>query len=293
MPLPSSFVGAKSELRVSEIDPRWTMAYAAALGDLKPCYMDTRAPKSFIAHPIFPVCFEWPVVVEMAAHLHGTELKAEESRRAVHATHDLIIHRPIRPPEKLTTRASVVAVERRKPGAFQVMKLETVDETGATVCTSLYGTIYRGVEVSGPDKSMATKTDLPRAKDPAPQNDAGSRIHIDGGLAHIYTECARIHNPIHTDLKVARDAGLPALILHGTATLALAVSRIIESHLGGDPSRVARVAGRFNAMVMMPSDIGVRAFPSEPFEGAELIHFEVLNQDGHPAISDGAIVVRR
>jgi len=116
---------------------------------------------------------------------------------------------------------------------------------------------------------------------------------IDGGLAHIYTECARIYNPIHTDLKVARDAGLPALILHGTATLALAVSHIVESHLGGNPALVARVAGRFNAMVMMPSDISVHAFLGEPFEGAEFIHFEVLNQDGHPAISDGAIVVRR
>jgi acyl dehydratase len=293
MPLPSSFVGAKSASRISEIDSRWSMAYAAALGDLKPCYMDTRAPQNFIAHPIFPVCFEWPVVVEMAGQLHGTELKAEESRRAVHATHDLIIHRPIRPPEKLTTRAVVNAVERRKPGAFQVMRLETFDESGALVCTSSYGTIYRGVDVSGPDKPLATNIELPRAKRPASQGDAASKIHIDGGAAHIYTECARIHNPIHTDLKVARDAGLPGLILHGTATLALAVSRIIESHLDGDPIRVARVAGRFNAMVMMPSDIGIRALAREPFKDAELIHFEVLNQDGHPAISDGAIVTRR
>ena len=292
MPLPSSFVGARSEARVSEIDPRWTMAYAAALGNLKPCYMDTRAPKNFIAHPIFPVCFEWPVVVEMAGQLHGTELKAEESRRAVHATHDLIIHRPIRPPEKLTTRASVVAVERRKPGAFQVMRLETIDESGALVCTSSYGTIYRGVEVSGLDKPLAMKSELPRARTLIPQIDGASEIHIDGGLAHTYTECARIYNPIHTDIKVAREAGLPALILHGTATLALAVSRIVESHLDGDPARVARVSGRFNAMVMMPSDISVRAFLGEPFEGAELVHFEVLNQDRHPAISDGAILVR-
>ena len=63
MPLPSSFVGTSSEPRVAEIDPRWSMAYAAALDDLMPCYMDTRAPQQFLAHPMFPVCFEWPVVV--------------------------------------------------------------------------------------------------------------------------------------------------------------------------------------------------------------------------------------
>ena len=66
----------------------------------------------------------------------------------MHATHDVTIHRPIRPPEKLTTRATVVAVERRKPGAYQVTRLETIDESGAPVCTSMYGSIYRGVDVS-------------------------------------------------------------------------------------------------------------------------------------------------
>ena len=44
--------------------------------------------------------------------------------------------------------------------------------------------------------------------------------------AHVYTECARIWNPIHTDIAVARGGRAARLILHGTATLALAVSRV-------------------------------------------------------------------
>ena len=39
------------------------------------------------------------------------------------------------PPEKLTTRATVVAVERRKPGAYQLTRLETIDESGALAAT--------------------------------------------------------------------------------------------------------------------------------------------------------------
>ena len=50
---------------VSEVDARWTMAYAAALGDVMPCYMDTVG--GVIAHPLFPVCIEWPVQVAMRA----------------------------------------------------------------------------------------------------------------------------------------------------------------------------------------------------------------------------------
>ena len=47
---------------------------------------------------------------------------------------------------------------------------------------------------------------------------------VSATAAHVYTEGARIWNPIHTDAAVAARAGLPGIILHGTATLALAVS---------------------------------------------------------------------
>ena len=293
MPLPSSFIGTSSEPRVAEIDPRWSMAYAAALDDLMSCYMDTRAPQQFLAHPMFSVCIEWPVVVALGQRLQSMGMRLDEFRRGVHATHDVTIHRPIRPPEKLTTLATIVAVERRRPGAYQVTRLETTDESGAPVCTSMYGSIYRRVDVTGEDKPLITKSDLPRANDSVKQPRAEAKVHVAGGLAHTYTECAQIWNPIHTDIKVARDAGLPALILHGTATLALAVSRIVHSEAGGDPSRVARIAGRFNAMVLMPSDITVRTLSREPFDGADLVHFDVLTQDGEPAISTGAILLRR
>jgi acyl dehydratase len=107
-------------------------------------------------------------------------------------------------------------------------------------------------------------------------------------MAHVYTECARIFNPIHTDAAVARVAGLPAIILHGTATLALAVSRIVEAHLHNDPTRVERIAGRFAAMVMMPSTLTVR---SARLNGSG-VHFEVLNANGERAIREGYVGMR-
>ncbi len=76
--------------------------------------------------------------------------------------------------------------------------------------------------------------------------------------AHVYTECARIFNPIHTDVAVAEAAGLPGPILHGTATLAMAVSAVVDRAAGGDPSAVQRLGCRFGAMVPMPDRIGVR-----------------------------------
>ena len=181
-----------------------------------------------------------------------------------------------------------MAIERRKPGALQVTKLETIDEAGKPVCTSMYGSIYRGVDVVGADRPLAT-SELARPSAFPNQPRSEAKIHVPGGLAHTYTECAQIWNPIHTDIKVAQAAGLPELILHGTATLALAVSQLIHSEAGGDPSRVARIAGRFSGMVLMPSNITVRTLARE----SNIVYFDVLTQSGEPAISNGAIQLRR
>ena len=40
-------------------------AYAAALGNALPCYFETTREAGVIAHPMFPVCFEWPLIVGM------------------------------------------------------------------------------------------------------------------------------------------------------------------------------------------------------------------------------------
>jgi acyl dehydratase len=170
-------------------------------------------------------------------------------------------------------------------------RLDTADASGAPVCTSWYGTVYRGVEVEGPDRLAADAPVPPKAPQPATVP-----VEIDfpvpGGLAHIYSECARIWNPIHTDAGVAERAGLPAIILHGTATLALAVSRIVAAEAGADPERVARVAGRFAAMVLMPSELKVRIIARARGVGGTGVFFEVLNDAGKPAIRDGFVGLR-
>jgi len=246
-----------------------------------------------LAHPMFPVCFEWPVQVAMRAQFEkSSTLTRHEAMRAVHATHDTVLYRAIRPPERLTTQLTVAGVERRAPGAYMVTRLDTVDGAGKPVCTSWYGAIYRGVGVKGPD--------IPTKLAPAPtrpiveegEQRSEFRVAVAAGMAHIYTECARIFNLIHTDASVARAAGLPSIILHGTATLAMAVSRIIESEAGNDPARVERVAGRFGAMVTMPSTLTVRLLGRDDGARGAVIFFETLNGEGRLAIRDGVVVLR-
>lgn len=268
------------------------MAYAAALGDSLPAYFDTLRPAQFVAHPMFPVCFEWPLIVAMRHLFRTSSLTDQEAMRGVHATHDLLIHRLIRPPEALSTRLKIVGVETRKPGAYQLTRLDTVDARGASVCTSLYGTIYRGVAVEGPDCPTDAQMPPPASADASATLRSEIKIPVPAGMAHIYTECARIFNPIHTDAAVARAAGLPAIILHGTATLALAVSSVVEAFAQSDPTRVSRTACRFGAMVTMPSTLTLRIFATREQAPVANIFFEVLNSEGKLAIRDGFVELR-
>ncbi|MGH7933009.1 MAG: MaoC/PaaZ C-terminal domain-containing protein, partial [Candidatus Binataceae bacterium] len=256
MPVDSSLVGTKTGPVATEIDARWTMAYAAGVDDAWPCYLDTRRESGIVAHPMFSVCFEWPAAGSLRAKHRATLVQAEAAR-GVHASQHIIIHRLVRPPEQLITTATVVGIERRKPGAYETTKFETVDEKGAPVCTTYSGNIYRQVEVSGPDRPAETPK-IPALAALSSRPRAEIKVPVAAGAAHVYTECARIWNPIHTDAAVAASAGLPAIILHGTATLALSVSHVVAVEAGSDPERVAQIYGRFGAMVLMPSEMMVR-----------------------------------
>ncbi|MGZ0216519.1 MAG: MaoC/PaaZ C-terminal domain-containing protein, partial [Acidimicrobiales bacterium] len=111
--------------------------------------------------------------------------------------------------------------------------------------------------------------------------------------AHTYTESARIWNPIHTDSKVAHSAGLPGIILHGTATLALGVSAVIKHVAHGEPERVRRIRGRMASMVLMPSTISVQILDSTPIaDNTQMaVRFQVLTEDGQIAISAGLVII--
>jgi len=258
------------------VDARWLMAYAAAVGETDPRYYDTSAPAGPVAHPVFPVCYEWPVAVALRAKT----LDAALGPLGVHAVHRLIIHRPPRAGDSLRTTAQVTAVQRRKRGTLLISRYTTTDRTGVPVSTTDYGSLYRGVELRGDDGARSWEPDRADSAEVRWAED----VHVTGQAAHIYTEGARIHNPIHTDIAVARSAGLPGLILHGTATLALAVSRVVTRDLGGDPAAVRGVAGRFTGMVTMPSTLTVRGRVAR-----QGLAFDVVDAAGQPVLSDGLV----
>jgi acyl dehydratase len=291
MRIPASAVGVTVGPREQAIDARWLMAYAAALGEHASEYFDTTRPDGILAHPLFPVCFEWPLALDVRAKVVPDEI----ALRGVHATHRLILHRAPRPGDRLSTTATVVALERRQPGAYMVLRMETVDATGGPVSTTDYGSLYLGVDCDAPAaRTLSPQGSGQREGQPAGEEPSGgawwsTEVPISSTLAHVYSECARIWNPIHTDRAVARNAGLPDIILHGTATLALAISQVLRHHPRGPAAAVHSVACRFGAMVRLPSRLVVRG--RGPSTGGSVAHFEAIAEDGRPAVRDGTLVL--
>ncbi len=274
MPISSDIVGRKGEPITHVIDKDWLTAYSTAVG-----------ASATTTHPLFPVCFEWPIFLD-SRHM-PTDLAHGDLFKGVHATHDLSLHRPIRTGMQVTTTAPIVSVESRRSGAYQLVRLDTMDATGESVATTWFGMVYRGLDVAGGDRSL---DDVGPVLDPLPTSDAFTRVPIqvvaDASVA--YAEAARIWNPIHTDLAVAETVGLPGLLLQGTATLAMAVSRVVDERFAGDTGNVERVAARFGAMVLMPSRLTLNIGPA--VNGT--VRFEVLEPGGGKAIRDGLLTIR-
>ncbi|MFT4633403.1 MAG: acyl dehydratase [Candidatus Pseudothioglobus sp.] len=293
MPLTTEMIGAQAPGITHNVDARWIMAYAAAIRDFNQAYMHTTAAEAVMAHPLFPVCLEWPAILASRELAGFDACSAAERSRGVHAAHDLHIYQPLVAGQAYETQATITDLQQIKPGAAQTLRLDTRDLQGVLVCRTWQLTIQRNVSVVDavnrqPIKPLTTADFVPPA---LPKKTSGDEVNrhyvmaVEAGAAHIYTECARIWNPIHTDKAFALAAGLPDVILHGTATLAMAVSRLVNELLGGQPGRVNRIGGRFTGMVFMPTLLSLDV----EWQSTTCIGFSITNEQGSVIFSQGFI----
>ncbi len=282
MPVRSAAVGSEGEAVRLGVDVRVVQAYAAGISDRNRRYFDDAAPGSVVAPPVLCVSYEWPAFLALG-RLDSLGASRDERLRGVHALQDSSFFRLVRPGDALETRARVVEVRRTRAGAYVGVRIDTREVSSSEpVVTSHYGSLYRGVGVDGEDAREDGPARWPGSR-PAGPPDVKVAIPIAPEAAHVYTECARIWNPIHTERRVALAAGLPDIILHGTATWALAAREIVDRLAAGDPARLRRLSGEFRGMVIPGETIAFEAARAADGQVA----FEVRNARGEPAVANG------
>jgi acyl dehydratase len=287
VPIRSAAAGSILDTSRERITTRRLLAYAAGIGATADGAFDDAREGGVVAMPPFCVALEWPVVSGARAR-ECLGAAGHEAFRGVHASQDSFFHRPIRPGDELETRGSIAAVRPTRAGALIWMKLATVDAaTGEPVVTSWSSSIYRGVEVAGGERVVEEPPTVPGAGVVDVALTHAVTLAIPREMPHVYTECASIWNPIHTERTVALAAGLPDLILHGTATWALAAREVLRLYGDGDPRRLRRFAGRFRAMVLPGTAITIEQ--GRGVDGA--VRFVVRNGSGETAIDQGLAVL--
>jgi acyl dehydratase len=283
MPINASAVGKPLNERHLEVSKRSLLAYSAVMGDTSAAFFDDARPEGIVALPQYCVALEWPLAsaAETAASLG---LAAGEAKAVIHLRQDSKFHSLVRPGDPLSIASTLTAVKSTAKGAIVRSRTDTANtSSGESVVTTHSDALFMGVAVNGDDVSTTESSSQPR--EDMPSSSERTTLHIARELPHLYTECAQIWNPIHTERAVALAAGLPDIILHGTATWALAGQEIAKHYAHGDASRLRRLVGDFSAMVIPGNDIVIEHARSAA--GANVVLFAVRNHEGDLAIQNG------
>ena len=275
-------VGRYTVAQSFDVDARSITAFASGVGDFNECYMDDARPGGLIGHPGMIFSFQWN-----SRFKPDLELDLQLVRRGVHAWVDVRFERAIREGDVITSQGRSIGVRQLGPGVLSSERYTMRDSAGALVATMDSGGITRGARLDGADQELESAPPLPTASRNGGAPIWSIELPIDPQAPHIYTECADIWNPIHTERRVALAAGLPDIILHGSANIIIALREVINRSFGGDPTRLRRFAGQFRAMVIPGRPVTVRALESREEGGETLVFFEMLNDAGETAIANG------
>ncbi|MCC5859302.1 MAG: MaoC family dehydratase N-terminal domain-containing protein [Ectothiorhodospiraceae bacterium] len=285
MRISDRFAGLALPEREVTVSARHAMNFAAAVGETQDRYYDDLDTGEVPAHPVFPCALTWPLCNALAEHLAGTGFPEAVLQRQVHYTERLRFFRPLWSGQRLVLGGEIAAILPHRSGTCLRLRLTGRDGNGAPVFQE---------EITGLLRDVACE---PCGAAPAPEPEAGTaggKVVLDEAMPvsplfpYWYDGCSDIHFPIHTSRRYARDAGLPGVIVHGTGTLAMAVSRLSESlsPKAGPGAHVEELACRFGAMVLPGERLRVQA---RGLEGARRFGVAGVNDPGARANPPGVI----
>lgn len=277
MPLNKACVGRQYPPITSDVTADAIRAYARAYNEDNPAFFDESRPGGIVAPPMFGVVVTWNSVM---GAVMDPEVGAD-LLRLVHGEQDMRFLAPIRPGDKITSRAKIISIEAKPTGETMAVELSAANQKGELVQRIVFGVFIRG----GGRRAAAAEA---RAGDPVrgePLFSAAQTIDPDQTVR--YAAASGDHNPIHVDENVARMAGLPGIIVHGLCTMAFTSKVMIDKLCGGDPGRLTRLAVRFSRPVRPGETITTKVWADGEQEGRGIFAFETFNASNQAVIKGG------
>jgi acyl dehydratase len=188
-------------------------AYAAAAGDTTAAVRQGRAVPA-----VFPVILIF--APEEAARADVPEEVWQRIRGGVHGEHDIVMHRPLVPGERLETSSWISAVRTSRAGTQIVVQFEQVGADGAIAVEQWWTMVLLGLHGVADLGTMPPDHRFPEGARAHPLGSVSR--HIDKDVPHRYAEVSGDWAAHHFDTEAARAAGFDFVFTHGLCTMAIA-----------------------------------------------------------------------
>jgi len=234
-------IGSRGDAVAYEVTGEALRRYAAATDD-----QPGRTPAVFAIVPV------WDAIAPASRRVASDEAR----KRVVHASQDMVLHRPLEAGMKLVSTATPAALLRRGSGTALVIHTETRTVGGELVNEQWVTEFFRGVETAENRGEPPAGHRLPDdARDSEPLAEISRRVAPD--QPDRYAEASGDRFEIHLDDDAARAVGLPGRILHGFCTLAFTAQAVSDAAEGGE---LRRLAARFSAPVFPGDELRTRVW---------------------------------
>lgn len=255
-----SVVGRWSDEHWFEVTAEGVAAYAEAVGGPSPVYAVVPAMTLVFA------------VAETAA---PAELRA----RVVHGQQDLFFHGAVPVGDRVAVRAAVVGLHGKRSGTVATIQVQTRDAGGELLNEQYVTEFYRGVPT---ELAVGTAAPALPAEPPTGEPVRTVPYPLPADLPRRYADASGDHNPIHLDDEAARAAGLPGVIVHGLASLAIAGHTALPAS-----AAVSRLSCRFTRPIAPGDTLTTRVWHHE-----RGYRFDCLDQAGATVLGAGLVEVR-
>lgn len=297
MGLKREYIGLEFPSVVYEVTKEAVEKYAWAIGARNLSYYSFNGAKpSFtainpMAPPSFAVVHELLLAEKIWSDegLHGgPEQLAYNLLMLVHGEQDMRFYKPIKPGNKIISRAKIKGIEDKGSGEFLTINVVSDDEKGERVVESDWGIFIRGTG-SGQQKKKEGKKEEQAQIGVETQPIFRKIIRVPRDITYRYAEASGDTNPIHIDEKVAKSAGLKGIIVHGLCTLSMTMRSIIECYLDGDPGKLKRLGCRFASPVYPGDTLIADGWEMDKQDGRIVLGFEVTRREDNVKVLKSGI----
>lgn len=277
MPLNKACVGRQYPPITSDVTADAIGAYARAYNEDNPAFFDASRPGGIVAPPMFGVVVTWSSVMGAVTDPEvGADLL-----RLVHGEQDMEFLAPIRPGDKITSRAKIISIETKPSGETMAVELGAEDQKGEAVQRIVFSVFIRG----GGRRAALAEARAAEVERGEPLFSVAQKIDSDQTIR--YAAASGDHNPIHVDENIAKMAGLPGIIVHGLCTMAFTSKVVIDKLCGGDPGKLKRLAVRFSRPVRPGETITTKIWRDGEHDGRAAFAFETFNDNNQAVIKGG------